>query len=253
MTMTVAATRILLIEDDASIRRFVRLALEDEGWQVFEAETAKRGLIEAASRQPDAVVLDLGLPDADGKTVIAELRGWSALPILVLSAREREEEKVAVLDAGADDYLTKPFGVPELLARLRVLLRRRQQGQAADRSGSRVRFGAVEVDLATHEVARADMPVHLTPIEFRLLAALIASQGRVLTHRQLLLQVWGPEYLDRPHYLRVHMANLRQKVEVDPAQPAHLLTELQVGYRLVGLGPVHITHGDRVAQPGAGC
>ena len=235
MTMTVAATRILLIEDDASIRRFVRLALEDEGWQVFEAETAKRGLIEAASRQPDAVVLDLGLPDADGKTVIAELRGWSALPILVLSAREREEEKVAVLDAGADDYLTKPFGVPELLARLRVLLRRRQQGQAADRSGSRVRFGAVEVDLATHEVTRADMPVHLTPIEFRLLAALIASQGRVLTHRQLLLQVWGPEYLDRPHYLRVHMANLRQKVEADPAQPVHLLTELQVGYRLVGL------------------
>ena len=235
MTMTVAATRILLIEDDASIRRFVRLALEDEGWQVFEAETAKRGLIEAASRQPDAVVLDLGLPDADGKTVIAELRGWSALPILVLSAREREEEKVAVLDAGADDYLTKPFGVPELLARLRVLLRRRQQGQAADRSGSRVRFGAVEVDLATHEVARADMPVHLTPIEFRLLAALIASQGRVLTHRQLLLQVWGPEYLDRPHYLRVHMANLRQKVEADTAQPVNLLTELQVGYRLVGL------------------
>lgn len=227
--------RILLIEDDASIRRFVRLALEDEGWQVYESETAKRGLIDAASRQPDAVVLDLGLPDADGKTVIAELRGWSQLPILVLSAREREEEKVAALDAGADDYLTKPFGVPELLARLRVMLRRRQQVAAADKPRSRAQFGEVVVDLATHEVTRAGQAVHLTPIEFRLLAALIAGQGRVMTHRQLLLQVWGPEYLDRPHYLRVHMANLRQKVEADPAQPAHLLTELQVGYRLVGL------------------
>ncbi|RGE43749.1 response regulator [Comamonas testosteroni] len=232
--MQAACPRILLIEDDASIRRFVRLALEDEGWQVFDAETAKRGLIEAASRQPDAVVLDLGLPDADGKSVIAELRSWSQLPILVLSAREREEEKVAALDAGADDYLTKPFGVPELLARLRVMLRRRQQAPAAVPS-SQARFGDVLVDLATHEVTRAGLAVHLTPIEFRLLAALIAGQGRVLTHRQLLLQVWGPEYLDRPHYLRVHMANLRQKIEVDAAQPRHLMTELQVGYRLAGL------------------
>ena len=227
--------RILLIEDDASIRRFVRLALEDEGWQVFEADTAKRGLIDAASRQPDAVVLDLGLPDADGKTVIAELRSWSQLPILVLSAREREEEKVAALDAGADDYLSKPFGVPELLARLRVMLRRRQQAGPGAAPSSRAQFGEVLVDLATHEVTRADQAVHLTPIEFRLLASLIAGQGRVMTHRQLLQQVWGPEYLDRPHYLRVHMANLRQKIEVDPAQPTHLLTELQVGYRLVGL------------------
>jgi two-component system KDP operon response regulator KdpE len=233
--MNASGPRILLIEDDASIRRFVRLALEDEGWLVFESDTAKRGLIDAASRQPDAVVLDLGLPDADGKTVIAELRSWSQLPILVLSAREREEEKVAALDAGADDYLTKPFGVPELLARLRVMLRRRQQAPAADKSSSCAHFGNVSVDLATHEVARDGEPVHLTPIEFRLLAALIAGQGRVLTHRQLLLQVWGPEYLDRPHYLRVHMANLRQKIELDPAQPRHLLTELQVGYRLLGL------------------
>ena len=196
--------RILLVEDDANIRRFVRLALADEGWQVFEADTAKRGLIEAASRQPDAVVLDLGLPDADGKQLIAELRGWSQVPVLVLSAREQEAEKVAALDAGADDYLSKPFGVPELLARL-------------------------------HEVTRAGEPVHLTPIEFRLLAALIAEQGRVVTYRKLLLQVWGPEYLDRPHYLRVHMANLRQKIEAEPAQPQHLITELQVGYRLAGL------------------
>ncbi|MBS3020453.1 KDP operon transcriptional regulatory protein KdpE [Comamonas sp. PE63] len=233
--MTSAAPRILLIEDDASIRRFVRLALEDEGWQVFESETARRGLIEAASRQPDAVVLDLGLPDADGKSVIAELRSWSQLPILVLSAREREEEKVAALDAGADDYLTKPFGVPELLARLRVMLRRRQQASAADKPGSCARFGTVVVDLAAHDVKRDGVAVHLTPIEFRLLATLIAGHGKVLTHRQLLLQVWGAEYLDRPHYLRVHMANLRQKIENDPAQPRHLVTELQVGYRLVGL------------------
>ncbi|MDR0216097.1 MAG: response regulator [Comamonas sp.] len=233
--MQAASPRILLIEDDPSIRRFVRLALEDEGWQVFESETARRGLIDAASRQPDAVVLDLGLPDADGKTVIAELRSWSQLPILVLSAREREEEKVAALDAGADDYLTKPFGVPELLARLRVMLRRRQQAPAGDKPGTQAHFGEVVVDLATHEVTRAGQAVHLTPIEFRLLAALIAGQGRVLTHRQLLLQVWGPEYLDRPHYLRVHMANLRQKIEADAAQPLHLMTELQVGYRLAGL------------------
>lgn len=230
--MNSASPRILLIEDDASIRRFVRLALEDEGWQVFEAETAKRGLIEAASRQPDAVVLDLGLPDADGKTVISELRSWSQLPILVLSARDHEDEKVAALDVGADDYLSKPFGVPELLARLRVMLRRRQQAPAQQPS-SEVQFGDVHVNLATHEVRKAGAPIHLTPIEFRLLTALIAGQGRVLTHRQLLLQVWGPEYLDRPHYLRVHMANLRQKVETDAAQPAHLMTELQVGYRLI--------------------
>ena len=230
--MNSASPRILLIEDDASIRRFVRLALEDEGWQVFEAETAKRGLIEAASRQPDAVVLDLGLPDADGKTVISELRSWSQLPILVLSARDHEDEKVAALDVGADDYLSKPFGVPELLARLRVMLRRRQQAPAQQPS-SEVQFGDVHVNLATHEVRKAGAPIHLTPIEFRLLTALIAGQGRVLTHRQLLLQVWGPEYLDRPHYLRVHMANLRQKVENDAAQPAHLMTELQVGYRLI--------------------
>lgn len=228
-----SSPRILLIEDDASIRRFVRLALEDEGWHVCEADTAKRGLIEAASRQPDAIVLDLGLPDGDGKSVIAELRGWNQLPILVLSAREREDEKVAALDAGADDYLSKPFGVPELLARLRVMLRRSQQSAVSEKLSSRVCFGDISVNLATHEVRRNDAAIHLTPIEFRLLSALIAGQGRVLTHRQLLLKVWGPEYLDRPHYLRVHMANLRQKVEANPAQPNYLVTELQVGYRIV--------------------
>ncbi|MBV6752310.1 response regulator [Pseudomonas chlororaphis] len=228
------STRILIVEDEANIRRFIGIALQDEGFQVFEADSSKRALIDAASRQPDLVIVDLGLPDGDGKDLISELRGWMNVPILVLSARDREDEKVAALDAGADDYLVKPFGVPELLARIRAQLRRQVQSGTAAVS-SKVRFGEVEVDLATHEVRRGSEGVHLTPIEFRLLSALIRGQGRVLTHRQLLLDVWGLDYADRAHYLRVHMAHLRQKLEADPAQPQHLITELQVGYRLVGL------------------
>ena len=229
-----SGARILLVEDDANIRRFVGAALRDEGFEVFEAESCRRALIEASTRQPDLAIVDLGLPDGDGKSFIAELRGWSALPVLVLSAREREEEKVAALDAGADDYLVKPFGVPELLARLRALLRRSAQADAASGS-SAVRFGDIDVDLAAHEVRRHGEVVRLTPIEFRLLAALIRGHGRVLTHRQLLTDVWGPGHAERTHYLRVHMANLRHKLEDDPAQPKHLITELQVGYRLMGL------------------
>ncbi len=228
------SARILLVEDDANIRRFVRAALQDEGFEVFEAETCKRALIEASTRQPDLAIVDLGLPDDDGKQFIARVRGWSALPVVVLSAREREEEKVAALDAGADDYLVKPFGVPELLARVRAQLRRRAQVDASSGSSTIV-FGDIAVDLATHEVRRRGEIVHLTPIEFRLLAALIRGHGRVLTHRQLLHEVWGPGYVERAHYLRVHMANLRHKLEDDPAQPQHLVTELQVGYRLTGL------------------
>jgi two-component system KDP operon response regulator KdpE len=226
--------RILIVEDDANIRRFVRIALADEGFDVYEAGTGKRALIEAASRQPDLVIVDLGLPDGDGKLLIAQFRSWSATPVLVLSARHQEEEKVAALDAGADDYLVKPFGIPELLARIRALLRRRFQ-LGANLASSKVEFGDIVVDLSVHEVRKAGRIVHLTPIEFRLLAALIRGQGRVLTHRQLLLEVWGPDYIDRAHYLRVHMAKLRQKLETDAAQPRHLITELQVGYRLVGL------------------
>ncbi|NVZ18335.1 response regulator [Pseudomonas costantinii] len=229
-----STARILIVEDEANIRRFVGIALQDEGFQVFEADSVKRALIHAASRQPDLVIVDLGLPDGDGKQLISELRGWLAVPILVLSARDREEEKVAALDAGADDYLTKPFGVPELLARIRAQLRRHgQTGTVA--ATSKVVFGEIEVDLATHEVWRQTQPVHLTPIEYRLLCAMIRGQSRVLTHRQLLLEVWGLDYVDRPHYLRVHMAHLRQKLEADPAQPQHFITELQVGYRLMGL------------------
>jgi len=226
--------RILLVEDDANIRRFVLAALQDEGFEVFEAETCKRALIEASTRQPDLAIVDLGLPDDDGKSFIAQVRGWSALPIVVLSARERETEKVAALDAGADDYLVKPFGVPELLARVRAQLRRRAHADAWSGS-STIAFGDIVVNLATHEVRKRGAVVHLTPIEFRLLSALIRGHGRVLTHRQLLHEVWGPAYVERAHYLRVHMANLRHKLEDDPARPEHLLTELQVGYRLAGL------------------
>ena len=229
-----STVRILLVEDDANIRRFVRTALQDEGFDVHEADTCKRALIEASTRQPDLAIVDLGLPDTDGKNFISEVRGWSSLPIVVLSAREREEEKVAALDAGADDYLVKPFGVPELLARVRAQLRRRAQADAEPGS-STLTFGDISVDLAGHEVRKRGDVVHLTPIEFRLLAALIRGRGRVLTHRQLLHEVWGPAYVDRPQYLRVHMANLRHKLEDDPTQPKHLMTELQVGYRLAGL------------------
>ena len=220
---------VLLIEDDAPIRRFVRLALEYAGYSMSEAESVKRGQIDAATRRPDLLIVDLGLPDGDGKTLITQVRGWSPVPILVLSARDQEREKVAALDAGADDYLTKPFGIDELLARLRAL-QRRLQPQAAEPVW---RFGDVEVDARTHDVRRRGETVHLTPIEFRLLVTLLRAQGAVLTYRQLLTQVWGPGHAERTHHLRVHMANLRRKLEDDPAQPRHLLTELQVGYRLV--------------------
>ncbi|WP_205340525.1 response regulator [Denitrificimonas caeni] len=226
-------TRLLIVEDELHIRHFIRIALQDEGFQVFEAETIKQGLLEAATRQPDVIIIDLGLPDGDGKQLITELRSWCSTPILVLSARDREEEKVSALDVGADDYLSKPFGMPELLARIRALLRRHRI--VPERASSRVAFGNIKVDLASHEVTRDDQPVHLTPIEYRLLMALIEGQGCVLTHRQLLLKVWGAEYSERAHYLRVHMAHLRQKLEVEAAQPRHLITELQVGYRLIGL------------------
>ena len=221
--------RLLIIEDDPQIRRFLRTALEAEGFVVFEADSGGRGLIEAATRQPELVIVDLGLPDMDGREVISELRGWSAVPIVVLSARHQEEEKVAALDQGADDYLVKPFGVPELLARLRAQLRR---GATVAAGQTLISFGQVCVDLPQRRVSRAGTEVHLTPVEYRLLSALIKGQGRVLTHRQLLLDTWGPDYVERPHYLRIYMGHLRQKLEDDPSQPRHLLTELGVGYRL---------------------
>ncbi|MGQ5525326.1 response regulator [Chitinimonas sp. PSY-7] len=226
--------RLLVVEDDTHIRRFLRTALEAADFSVFEAANVARGLIEASSRQPDLLIVDLGLPDRDGRELIAELRGWSSAPVIVLSARDREEDKVAALDAGADDYLVKPFGVPELLARVRAQLRRSSVNIGGDASAV-VQFGEVSIDLAARVVQRNGQPIHLTPTEYRLLAALIKGHGRVLTHQQLLLETWGPGYAERGHYLRIFMGNLRQKLEADPSQPQHLLTELGVGYSLAGL------------------
>jgi two-component system KDP operon response regulator KdpE len=227
---------VILIEDEPQIRRFVRSALEAEGWQVFEAATAQRGLTDTGTRKPDLVVLDLGLPDTDGLEVIRDVRGWSAVPIIVLSARSDEADKIAALDAGADDYLTKPFGTGELMARVRATLRRPRgvpgsESTAVDEDAV-FRFGDVEVDRPARLVRRAGAEVHLTPTEYRLLSVLIANPGRVLTQRQLLREVWGPSHSEQAHYLRVYMGHLRQKLEVDPAQPKHLLTETAVGYRL---------------------
>jgi two-component system KDP operon response regulator KdpE len=229
----------VIIEDEPQIRRFVRAALETEGWLVHEADTIKRGLTEAGTRKPDLLVLDLGLPDGDGLELIRDVRGWSSVPIVVLSARADEADKVAALDAGADDYLTKPFGVGELLARVRANLRRPRAapGDSAAEGASEAdpifKFGEVAVDRQARIVRRGGVEVHLTPIEYRLLTVLIANVGRVLTHRQLLREVWGPSHAEQSHYLRIYMGHLRQKLEIDPAQPRHLLTETAVGYRLV--------------------
>jgi two-component system KDP operon response regulator KdpE len=221
----------LLIEDERQIRRFVRSALETEGWQIVEAETIKQGLIDAGTRRPDVVILDLGLPDGDGIDFIRDVRAWSSIPIIVLSARTSETDKIAALDAGADDYLTKPFGVGELLARVRAT--RRRSAGAASEDAAPFCFGDVEVDLTRRTVRKGEAQLHLTPIEFRLLTLMIRNVGRVLTHRQILRDVWGPAYVEHEHYVRVHMGHLRQKIEDDPAQPQHLITETAVGYRLV--------------------
>ena len=222
----------VIVEDEPQIRRFVRAALEAEDWQVFEAATMKQGLVEAGTRRPDLVILDLGLPDGDGVAYLRDLRHWSQVAVIVLSARTDESDKIAALDAGADDYLTKPFGVRELMARVRVALRR---GQRAAESGSAVfTFGKVTVDFTTRRVQRDGELVHLTPIEYRLLGVLIANVGRVMTHRALLREVWGPSHAEHTHYLRVYMGQLRQKLEDDAARPRHILTETGVGYRLLG-------------------
>lgn len=225
--MSEPAPVVVVVEDEKQIRRFVRSALEEEGSRVFDAETAAQGLVEAGTRKPALVVLDLGLPDRDGVEFIKDLRGWSSVPVIVLSARSEESDKIEALDAGADDYLSKPFGVGELLARVRALLRR----QIAEGGMPVFEFGDVRVDLARRTVERSGQPVHLTPIEYRLLTHLLANSGKVLTHRQLLKEVWGPSYVDSSHYLRIYVGHLRQKLEIDPTRPCHLLTETGVGYR----------------------
>jgi two-component system KDP operon response regulator KdpE len=222
---------ILIVEDEREIRRFVRHTLEAEGYRVFEAENLQRGLIEAGTRKPDLVILDLGLPDGVGMDFIREVRGWSNTSIVVLSARVEESDKVEALDAGADDYLTKPFGVAELLARVRASLRRR--ARAGEDEGPLVHFGDVTVDLAHRRVAKGEKDVHLTQIEFRLLVVLLSHPGKVLTHRQLLRDVWGPAYVEHHHYLRIYMGHLRQKLETDPVRPKYLITETGIGYRFV--------------------
>lgn len=228
--MTEPSPHIVVVEDEANIRRFVKLALESDGFQVFEADSVQRGLIEAGTRAPDLVILDLGLPDRDGIEFIRDLRAWSEIPVIVLSARSAETEKVAALDAGADDYLTKPFGAAELLARVRAQLRRR--ARPGD-GGGVCEFGRLRVDLGRRVVERDGAPLHLTPIEYRLLAYLIAHPDSVLTHRQLLKNVWGPAHANDSHYVRVYMGALRKKIEDDPSRPRHIVTETGIGYRFV--------------------
>jgi len=225
--MSTAQPLVVVVEDERQIRRFVRAALEEENCRVEEAATAAAGLAAIGAAKPALVVLDLGLPDRDGVALIRDLRAWSSVPVIVLSARSAEAEKIEALDAGADDYLTKPFGVGELQARVRAQLRR----PALDQAEAVVRFGDVCVDHVRHSVERAGVPVHLTPTEYRLLCLLLANAGKVQTHRQLLREVWGAGQGENSHYLRIYVGHLRQKLEADAARPRHILTETGIGYR----------------------
>jgi two-component system KDP operon response regulator KdpE len=229
--MTNANPIIVVIEDDPAIRLFLRTGLGAHGFKVFEADRGQQGIIEAGIRKPDIVILDLGLPDMDGIDVIKTIRGWSVMPIIILSARSTEQFKVDALDAGADDYLTKPFGLGELLARIRVALRHSVSSPEQELSGVFI-TGALKVDLLKRQIFVGESEVHLTPIQYRLLSVLIKNAGKVLTHQYILKEVWGPSYRENSHYLRIYMSQLRQKLETDPTQPQYLLTESGVGYRL---------------------
>ncbi|SFV11686.1 response regulator [Pseudoduganella namucuonensis] len=232
--MRLPPIHILLIEDETQIRRFLRMTFEAEGLTVTEAPTGARGLAEAERVRPGLVILDLGLPDMDGVDVVRQLRAWTDVPIVILSARSDEAQKVRALDAGADDYLTKPFGNSELMARMRVHLRKRPAAKLEAEAEARpFLFGDIGVDFQQRRVTRAGEPVHLTPIEFKLLSELAANPGKVLTHAYLLRAVWGDGHSERSHYLRIYMGHLRQKLELDPARPAHIVTETGVGYRLL--------------------
>lgn len=229
--MTTEGPKILLIEDEQEIRRFLRVSLVGHGYRLMESATGRDGVMQAASQQPDLMILDLGLPDIDGMEVIRQVRDWSHMPIIILSARGQEHQKVEALDAGADDYLTKPFSVGELIARIRVALR--HVAQSASESGEPVfSVDGLRVDFVHRRVFVGDTEIHLTPIEYRLLTTLTKHAGKVITHRQLLREVWGPDSVYETHYLRVYMAQLRRKIEADAAQPQFLLTEPGVGYRL---------------------
>lgn len=220
-----------MVEDEPQVMRFLRASLPSQGYRLVEATSGEQALVEAASWSPDLVLLDLGLPDMDGVDVARRLREWSKAPIIVLSARGQEKDKIQALDAGADDYLTKPFGVGELLARMRVALRNAARSAAA--GGEPVfETGELRVDLGARRVFVASQEVRLTRTEYRLLATLVQNAGKVMTHRQLLREVWGPGSVDQSHYVRLYMAQLRHKLEQDPARPRYLLTETGVGYRL---------------------
>ncbi|WP_262963994.1 response regulator [Methylobacter psychrophilus] len=229
--MTIASPVIVVIEDDPAIRLFLRTGLGVHGFKVFEADRGRQGIVEAGVRKPDLIILDLGLPDMEGVDVIKAIREWSTLPIIILSARSTEQYKIDALDAGADDYLTKPFGLGELLARIRVAMRHSVSSPAQEQSGI-FNTGALKIDLLKRQVFVGDGEVHLTPIQYRLLSVLIKNAGKVLTHQYLLNEVWGPSYRDNSHYLRIYMSQLRQKLEIDSTQPQYLLTESGVGYRL---------------------
>jgi two-component system KDP operon response regulator KdpE len=220
-----------VIEDDPPIRRFLRTALETYGFEVVEAALGKQGVIEAKIRKADLMILDLGLPDMEGVDVVKAVRAWSEMPIIILSARSAETQKIEALDAGADDYLTKPFGLGELLARIRVALRHASGSFEQAQSGVFV-TGNLKVDLINRRVFNGDLEIHLTPIQYRLLSVLVKHAGKILTHRQILKEVWGPNSVESPHYLRIYMSQLRHKLESDPAQPRYLLTESGVGYWL---------------------
>ena len=228
--MSGAPLRLLAIEDDPQIQRFLSAALEAHGHTLEIAATGAEGLRLATLRQPDVVIVDLGLPDIPGLDLIARLREWYRRPILVLSARSHESDKIAALDLGADDYLTKPFGIGELLARLRVAQRHLAASNGAPLQ-TRIDAGALTIDLAAHRVQRDGADVHLTPLEYKLLTTLAQHRGKVMTHRQLLREIWGPTHVESPHYLRIYMRTLRHKLEAEPARPRHLLTEIGVGYR----------------------
>jgi len=227
--MTAARPRVLVVDDEPQIRRFLRLGLDGHGYEVLEAETAEAALRSAATGRPELVVLDLGLPDREGFDVLAALREWSRVPVIVLSVRSREEEKVRAFELGADDYVVKPFGMAELLARIRAALRRRVEAEAP---APVFRAGALEVDLVRRLVRVSGRAVRLSPKQYRLLQVLVAHAGKVITHGQLLAEVWGPAHREDVHYLRVFVQKLRRQIEEDPARPVYLITELGVGYRL---------------------
>lgn len=231
--MTANIGRILLIDDEPQMRRFLRVTLSSQGYELVEADNGQDGLTQAATRNPDVVLLDLGLPDIDGLDVLARIREWSQVPVIVISAREQEQDKISALDSGADDYLIKPFSAGELLARIRVALRHRAVQQGGQPEPVFI-LEALRVDLTKRQVFVSDVEVHLTPIEYKLLSYLIKNAGKVVTHKQLLKEVWGPAYANQMHYVRIYMGMLRHKLEADPACPRFFINEPGIGYRLLG-------------------